>query len=227
MLEQMDSAIGRVLEALTRYGVADHTIVIFMSDNGGLSTAEGWSTSNFPLRGGKGWPYEGGIREPMIVCAPGIAKPGSVCDTPVISNDFYPTLLDLAGLPLMPQQHRDGVSLLRLLQGGKLPRRDLFWHYPHYGNQGGAPCSTVRDGDWKLIEWFEYQRLELFNLKNDLSESNNVATTNPDKVKKLHARLVAWRKNVNALLPTPNTNHSSSLSIDTHFASVTIPAPED
>ncbi len=227
MLEQMDSAIGRVLEALKRYGVADRTIVIFMSDNGGLSTAEGWSTSNLPLRGGKGWPYEGGIREPLIICAPGVTKPASLCDTPVISNDFYPTLLDLAGLPPMPQQHRDGVSLLRLLQGRKLPRRDLFWHYPHYGNQGGSPCSTIRDGDWKLIEWFEDQRLELFNLKSDLSESKNVAPANPGKVKKLHARLVAWRKDVNALLPTPNTSHSSSLPSGAHFAVITGPSPED
>ena len=171
MLEQMDSAIGRVLDALTRSGVAERTIVIFMSDNGGLSTAEGWSTSNFPLRGGKGWPYEGGVREPLIICAPGVTKPGSTCDTPVISTDFYPTLLELAGLPLMPKQHRDGVSFVPLLRGGKLPHRELFWHYPHYSNQGGGPCSAIRDGDWKLIEWFEGQRLELFNLKRDLSES--------------------------------------------------------
>jgi arylsulfatase A-like enzyme len=211
MLEQMDSAIGRVLDALNRSGVAERTIVIFMSDNGGLSTAEGWSTSNIPLRGGKGWPYEGGIREPLIICAPGITKPGRVCDTPVISNDFYPTLLELAGLPPMPQQHRDGVSFVPLLKGGKLPRRDLFWHYPHYGNQGGAPCGTIRAGDWKLIEWFEDGRLELFNLRNDLSESKNVAAKNPDKVKQLHARLLAWRKEVNALLPNPNTNHAATL----------------
>lgn len=227
MLEQMDSAIGRVLDALTRYGVAKHTIVIFMSDNGGLSTAEGWSTSNLPLRGGKGWPYEGGIREPLIICAPGMTKPGSLCNTPVISNDFYPTLLDLAGLPPMPQQHRDGVSFVPLLRGKKLPPRDLFWHYPHYSNQGGSPCGTIREGDWKLIEWFENQRLELFNLKNDLSETNNVADTNPDKVKELHTRLIDWRKDVNALMPTPNTNHSASLSTGTHLAVLTRPAPED
>jgi arylsulfatase A-like enzyme len=211
MLEQMDSAIGRVLDALARCGVAERTIVIFMSDNGGLSTAEGWSTSNIPLRGGKGWPYEGGIREPLIICAPGVTKPGRVCDTPVISNDFYPTLLELAGLPPMPQQHRDGVSLVPLLRGGKLPRRDLFWHYPHYSNQGGGPCGAIRAGDWKLIEWFEDGRLELFNLRDDLSESKNVAAKNPVKVKQLRARLAAWRKEVNALLPTPNANRSAAL----------------
>lgn len=211
MLEQMDSAIGRVLDALDRCGVADRTIVIFMSDNGGLSTAEGWSTSNIPLRGGKGWPYEGGIREPMIVFAPGITEPGSVCKTPVISNDFYPTLLELAGLPLMPQQHRDGVSFAPLLRGKKLAGRDLFWHYPHYSNQGGGPSGAIRSGDWKLVEWFEDGRLELYNLKHDLSESKDLAAQHPDIVKDLHARLAAWRKDMGALMPTANTNHFSAL----------------
>lgn len=143
MLEQMDTAIGRVLAALDRTGLAERTIVIFMSDNGGLATAEGWPTSKLPLRGGKGWLYEGGIREPWIIRAPGIIQPGSRCDTPVISADFYPTILELAKLPLHPQQHRDGVSLLPLLKGGQLKRGPLFWHYPHYGNQGGAPKSSL------------------------------------------------------------------------------------
>lgn len=211
MLEQMDAAIGRVLAALDRHGLADRTIVIFTSDNGGLSTSEGHPTSNVPLRAGKGWPYEGGIRVPWIIRAPGVTRPGSVCDTPVISTDFYPTLLELAGLASSPQQHRDGVSLVPLLNSGELRRGALFWHYPHYGNQGGAPCSAVRDGDWKLIEWFEDGRLELFNLRADLSESKNLADGNPDKVKQLHARLIAWRKEVNAVLPAPNKD-SSALS---------------
>jgi arylsulfatase A-like enzyme len=204
MVEQMDSAIGRVLDAVDRDGLADRTIVIFFSDNGGLSTAEGWPTSNLPLRAGKGWPYEGGIREPLIIAAPGVTAPGSVCETPVISIDFYPTLLDLGGLPPMPTQHRDGADLVPLLKGSQIGPRDLFWHYPHYGNQGGAPCSTIRSGDWKLIEWFEDKRLELFNLASDLGESNNVAAEHPEVVKTLHARLIAWRKEVGALLPTPN-----------------------
>jgi arylsulfatase A-like enzyme len=205
MVEQMDAAIGRVLATLDRTGLAGRTIVVFTSDNGGLSTSEGHPTSNLPLRGGKGWPYEGGIREPWIIVAPGVTQAGSVCDTPVISNDFYPTLLELAGLPLFPRQHRDGVSLVPLLKGRQLRRgAPLFWHYPHYGNQGGAPCGAIRDGDWKLIEWFEDGRLELFNLRDDLSERKNLATEKPALAKKLHARLVAWRKSVNALLPTPN-----------------------
>lgn len=206
MVEQMDSAIGSVLDAVTREGIADHTVIILFSDNGGLSTAEGWPTANVPLRAGKGWPYEGGIREPLIIVAPGVTAPGSVCDTPVISMDFYPTMLRLADLPLMPQQHRDGVDLGPLLRGGQISPRDLFWHYPHYSNQGGKPCSTIRAGDWKLIEWFEGERVELFNLANDLSEKTNVMAEHPDVVKELQARLVAWRKGVGALLPTPNPN---------------------
>jgi arylsulfatase A-like enzyme len=205
MLEQMDAAIGRVIAALDRTGLAERTIVVFTSDNGGLSTSEGHPTSNLPFRGGKGWPYEGGIREPWIIRAPGVTKAGSACDTPVISTDFYPTLLALAGLPLFPEQHRDGVSLAPLLKGKKLNRgAPLFWHYPHYGNQGGAPCGAIRDGDWKLIEWYEDGSLELFNVRDDLSEKKNLAAEKPALVKKLHAKLVAWRKSVNALMPTPN-----------------------
>ncbi len=204
MLEQMDSAVGRVLDALERHGLSGRTVVVFMSDNGGLATAEGHPTSNLPLRGGKGWPYEGGIREPWLIRAPGVTRPGSVCDTPVTSTDFYPTLLALAGLPLKPRQHRDGESLLPLLRGGKLERGPLFWHYPHYGNQGGAPCGAVREGDWKLIEWYEDDRVELFNLREDLAEQRNLASTNPDKAMELQAKLAAWRRSVNALMPTPN-----------------------
>ena len=165
MIEQMDAGIGRIVAALERSGVADRTVVVFMSDNGGLSTAEGHVTSNLPLRGGKGWLYEGGIREPWIMVAPGHAKPGSTCDTPVVSTDFYPTLLQLAGLPLRPEQHRDGVSLVPLLDGQAFRRGSpIFWHYPHYGNQGGTPSGAIRDGDWKLIEWFEDGSIELYQI---------------------------------------------------------------
>jgi len=205
MLEQLDSAIGRVLGAVEQNGLTQKTVVVFMSDNGGLATSEGHPTSNLPLRAGKGWPYEGGVREPLIVCAPSVTKPGSTCDTPVISTDFYPTLLQLAGLELKPQQHLDGVSFLPLLKGETVPRgKPLFWHYPHYANQGGAPNGVIRDGDWKLIEWYEDGALELFNVPQDLSERNNLATLNPDKAKELHAKLIAWRKEVGAVMPTPN-----------------------
>lgn len=203
MLEQMDAAVGRVLAALDRNGLAERTVVVFMSDNGGLSTAEGLPTSNLPLRAGKGWLYEGGIREPWIIRAPGVTKPGSVCDTPVVSTDFYPTLLELAGLPPAPAQHRDGVSLMPLLKGGELSRGPLFWHYPHYSNQGGAPSGAAREGDWKLIEWYEDGSLELYNLRDDLGEKTNLAAANSAKVTELHAKLKAWRKEVGALMPTP------------------------
>ncbi len=208
MVEAMDQAIGKVLAALDRSGLAERTIVVFMSDNGGLSTSEGHPTSNLPLRAGKGWLYEGGIREPWIVRAPGVAKPGSVCDTPVTSTDFFPTLLELASLPMQPGHHRDGVSLVPLLQGGGLDRGPLFWHYPHYGNQGGAPGGAVREGDWKLIEWYEDGGCELFNLRNDPGEQTNLAAQEPERVKTLHAKLKSWRNEVGARMPATNPKFS-------------------
>ena len=155
MVEAMDQAVGTVLTKLDELGLADRTIVIFMSDNGGLSTSEGRPTSNVPLRAGKGWLYEGGIREPMIIRAPGTTKPGSTCDTPVISTDFYPTILDLAGLPLRPEQHLDGRSLVPLLRGQVARSRPALLALPALRQPGGAPAGAVRDGDWKLIEWYE------------------------------------------------------------------------
>jgi arylsulfatase A-like enzyme len=206
MVEAMDLAVGKVADALDRLGLAENTAVFFMSDNGGLSTSEGSPTSNLPLRGGKGWMYEGGIREPMFVVWPGRAKPGSQCSVPVTSTDFYPTILAMTGRPLEAEQHVDGRSLVPLLDGGAAIERDaIYWHYPHYGNQGGSPASAVRAGDWKLIEWFEDGgRLELFNLKEDIGEQKNLAETNAAKTKALHAKLQAWRNGVGARLPTVN-----------------------
>jgi len=207
MVEAMDTAVGIVLDRLDRLGLARNTIVFFMSDNGGLSTSEGHPTSNLPLRAGKGWLYEGGIREPMIVRAPGITRPGSVCTEPVISTDFYPTMLDLAGLPARPDQHVDGVSLRPLLEGKRMDRGPIFWHYPHYGNQGGAPGGAVRHGPWKLIEWYAGGRLELYHLRDDPGETRDLADAHPDVVKDLHAKLVAWRKETGAKMPTPNPRY--------------------
>lgn len=207
MVEAMDQAVGKVLDALDRLELSDNTIVIFMSDNGGLSTSEGYPTSNIPLRGGKGWLYEGGIREPMIIKWPHTAKAGSVCSEPTISMDFFPTMLEIAGLPLENKQHVDGVSLVPLLRGEKnFPQRPLFWHYPHYGNQGGSPSAAVRYGDWKLIEFFEDNHVELYNLKIDISEKNDLSTTMPEKVKELRDMLHNWQKSVEARFPTPNPN---------------------
>ncbi len=147
MVEAMDTAVGKVLDALDASGAADNTVVFFMSDNGGLSTSEGHPTSNLPLRAGKGWLYEGGIREPMIVKWPGVAQAGSTCSEPVTSTDFYPTILDMAGLAPRPEQHADGASLTPLLRDKGKPERDaLYWHYPHYGNQGGSPGAAIRAG---------------------------------------------------------------------------------
>ncbi|MEZ6063274.1 MAG: sulfatase [Planctomycetaceae bacterium] len=199
MVEAMDAAVGRVLDALDELELADNTIVCFMSDNGGLSTSEGSPTSNLPLRGGKGWLYEGGIREPFLIRAPGVTSPGSTCDVPVISTDFYPTILQLTGQPLRPNQHLDGLSLVTLLRGGEPPERDaLFWHYPHYSNQGGMPGAAVRMGDWKLIERFEDGQVNLFHLADDISEQHDLAESRPEQVAVLRDRLHRWYTEVDA-----------------------------
>jgi arylsulfatase A-like enzyme len=208
MVEAMDQAVGKVLQQLDELGLAENTVVIFTSDNGGLSTSEGSPTSNLPLRAGKGWLYEGGIREPLLIRWPKGVKPGTVIDTPVSGPDYYPTMLELAGLPARPQQHRDGVSLVSLLRTGKLGvNRALYWHYPHYGNQGGAPGAAIREGDWKLIEWFEGNRVELFNVTRDEGEQRNLATQEPERVKTLLASLHAWQKEAGAVFPTPNPKY--------------------
>jgi arylsulfatase A-like enzyme len=199
MVEAMDQQIGRVLDKLDALNLADNTAVILMSDNGGLSTSEGSPTANLPLRGGKGWLYEGGIREPFLIRWPGVAEPGSICDVPVISTDFYPTLLDMAGLPLKDEQHLDGVSLVPLLSGAtSLDRDAIFWHYPHYSNQGGFPGGAVRMGDWKLVERFEDGRVHLYDLALDVGEREDVAARHPDRVAMMREKLHAWYKEVDA-----------------------------
>jgi arylsulfatase A-like enzyme len=204
MVEAMDLAVGKVLDGLKTHGLEDNTVVFFMSDNGGLSTSEGHPTSNLPLRGGKGWMYEGGIREPMMVRWPGVTKPGSVNETPVTSTDFFPTIMEMAGLKPQVPLPIDGVSFTTALRGKEHKRGPLYWHYPHYGNQGNAPTAAIRDGDWKLIEWYEDGRLELFNLREDIGEKNDLAKKHPDKVKTLVAQLAQWRKETGARMPTPN-----------------------
>ena len=207
MVEAMDLAVGKVMAKLDELGLRENTIVIFTSDNGGLSTSEGWPTSNLPLRGGKGWMYEGGIREPLIVRWPGVAQPGSVIATPVSSPDYFPTLLEAAGARPTPGQRLDGVSLIPILRGQSTPERALFWHYPHYGNQGGAPSAAVRRGPWKLIQWFEGDRVELFHLGNDLAETTDLAAREPARVAALKAELAAWQRDVGAKFPIPNATY--------------------
>lgn len=210
MTENLDSNIGRVLAALEETGQAANTLIVFTSDNGGLASGGYWKgecapTCNLPLQAGKGWMYDGGTREPYLVRWPGRVAPGSVCHTPITSPDLYPTLLEAAGLPLRPEQHVDGVSFLPALGGAAdFDRGPIFWHYPHYGNQGGEPGSSIRDGDWKLIEFFEDSRLELYNLRADVSECQNLAAEHPELVAGLHAKLCVWRESVNAKMPQPN-----------------------
>lgn len=206
MVEAMDAAVGTVLDALEAHGVADHTLVIFTSDNGGLSTSEGSPTSNLPLRAGKGWLYEGGIREPVIVRWPGITQPASVSHWPLTSTDYYPTILEACGLPLRPAQHRDGASFVAALRdpSAVAPSRSMFWHYPHWGNQGGTPGGAVREGDWKLIEWYWGKQPELFNLARDVGEQHNLATDYPEKFLALEAKLDAFRTDTQALMPAAN-----------------------
>ena len=199
MMESMDTAIGRVLDKLEEHGLTQNTVVCFMSDNGGLSTSEGSPTSNLPLRGGKGWLYEGGIREPFLISWPGVTKGNQTSSVPVTSCDFYPTLLEIAGLPAKAKQHLDGVSLVPLLKGGKsIDRNALFWHYPHYSNQGGFPGGAMREGDFKLVERFEDGRVHLYNLKDDIGEKNDLSKRMPDRVNRMKAQLHQWYKSVDA-----------------------------
>ncbi len=204
MVQSVDESVGRVMAKLEELGAADNTVVIFMSDNGGLSTvAREGPTSNLPLRAGKGWLYEGGIREPMIIKWPGVIKKGSVCSEPVTSTDFYPTMLEMAGLPLRPKQHVDGVSLVPLLKGkGKLSREAIYWHYPHYHGSGNRPSGAIRAGDYKLIEWYENESVELYNLKTDIGEKHDMAKKMPEKANQLRRMLHRWRRQMNARMPT-------------------------
>ena len=200
LVETMDDAVGMVLSALDEMGLAENTIVIFTSDNGGVSAGDAFATSNLPLRGGKGYQFEGGIREPYFIKVPGMGN-GKKCSTPVGGTDFYPTILDLAGVPLKPEEHNDGVSLLPLLKGDSIAERPLIWHYPHYGNQGGEPSSIIREGNWKLIHYYEDGHEELYNLKNDVSESQDLAAEYQDKKEALSKKLFAMLDEMGARYP--------------------------
>lgn len=209
MVESLDENIGRVMNQLATLGLSENTVVIFMSDNGGLSTSEGSPTSNLPLRAGKGWLYEGGIREPMIIKWPAAPQKGIVCDVPVTSTDFYPTMLEMAGLPLLPQQHPDGKSLVPLLKGETdLSDRALYWHYPHYSNQGGEPGSVIRKGKYKLIELFEEDKLELYDIEADPGETKDISGEMPEKFAELKSMLDSWRNDVQAKMPDPNPTYT-------------------
>ena len=228
MVESLDESVGRILLKLKELGLEENTIVIFFADNGGMSAANfgnpsrvvspdklnaAFSTSNLPLRGGKGWLYEGGIREPLIVKWPQKGKKGIVCDIPVTSVDFYPTILEMAGLNANPQKHvLDGVSVTPLLKSDKkranLGKRPIFWHFPHYSNHGmQSPGGAVRLGDYKLLDYLENNTVQLFNLAKDPGEQNDLSQKEPAKAKELQILLNNWRKEVKADMMSPNPNY--------------------
>lgn len=211
MIESLDENIGRLLAELDATGQRENTLVIFTSDNGGLATAEGSPTSNAPLAEGKGWMYEGGTREPLLVRWPGVVQPGSTCGTPVTSPDLFPTLCEVSGIEATGDPGLEGESLVRLFNGeGEMAREAIYWHYPHYGNQGGTPGSSIRVGQYKLIEFFEDGRLELYDLSEDIGEERNLAAAQPETVERLHGLLRAWRERVEARIPQPNPAYGGS-----------------
>ncbi|NRD23050.1 sulfatase [Winogradskyella litoriviva] len=211
LVETMDDAVGIVLEALEANGVADNTIVVFTSDNGGVASGDHYATSNLPLRGGKGYQWEGGIKEPFFIKVPWLDNGGTKTDCPVIGTDFYPTLLDLANLQLNQQQHADGISLKPLLEGKDLiVKRPLYWHYPHYGNQGGEPTSIIQQDGWKLIHYWEDGHEELYKLPSTEHDSLNVISSYPKIVENMSDSLMLWLKEVNAKFPTEDTEYNKS-----------------
>jgi arylsulfatase A-like enzyme len=219
MLYSVDESVGRVLATLEELKLAENTLVIFTSDNGGVGgyvrdgiKQGGDRTDNSPLRGGKGMLYEGGVRVPYVFRRPGTITPGTTCDEPIISVDVYPTLLELAGAEPPEGQPLDGVSYLGLLKNGgkgRLDRDAIYWHFPGYlgagtGSWRTTPAGTIRAGDWKLHQFFEDGRVELYNLKSDVGERKNLAAEHPEKAKELQAKLAAWREKVGAKMPEKN-----------------------
>jgi arylsulfatase A-like enzyme len=210
MIESLDQSVGRVVDKLSEIGLRERTVIVFTSDNGGLLRA----TSNLGLRDGKGSVYEGGVRVPLIIDWPGVTKPGNTCEVPVITQDLFHTVIDIAGLELNPPDNgqpttnnRDGLSLVPLLKGGvSLPRDAVYWHYPHYHIGGATPYGAIRSGNYRLIEFFEDGRLELYNLQDDPLEQTNLAQREPERVKTLQSKLAAWRESVGAQMPRVNPN---------------------
>ena len=205
MVESLDDAVGRVLKKLDDLKLTDNTVVIFISDNGGLCTLEGPNTPptiNAPLREGKGYLYEGGLRVPLIVKWPGVTKAGTTSPVPVVSTDLFPTVSESCGITL--PEKLDGVSLKPLLNGGTIGRDGLYFHYPHYSNQGGTPAAGVRDGDWKLIHYFETKTSTLYNIRTDIAEQHDLSATRPEIAARLERTLLEWLPTVGALIPAPN-----------------------
>lgn len=208
MMAALDDAVGLVLDAIDESGVRDNTIVIFTSDNGGVSSGDGFATACLPMRGGKGRQWEGGIRQPYYIAWPGVTDGGGTTETLATGMDFYPTILEIAGLPTRPEQHLDGTSLVPALKGEPLEPRSLFWHYPHYGNQGGEPSSIMMTDQWKLIHYFEDGRNELYEVNADIGEQSDLAPENAKVVDEMAAALKAWQTEVGASFPTENASYN-------------------
>jgi len=224
MVGSMDESLGRVLAKLEELKLDERTIVIFYSDNGGMSAAnfyehdriipedeldKAFSTSNLPLRGGKGWLYEGGTRVPLIIKWPGKGLEGALCDVPVTSPDFFPTILEMLGIPMPQGVKTDGMSMVPLLKGeSKIDRNAVFWHFPHYSNHGTqSPGGAVRSGNYKLLEYYENYTVQLFDLKNDIGEQHDLSAVEPEKVKELQKMLHDWRERTDAKMMEPNPNY--------------------
>lgn len=210
MIEAMDEAVGIVLSKLDNLDLTKNTIICFTSDNGGVSSGDAFATSNLPFRGGKGRQWEGGIREPFYLYAPGVTKAGSTSDVPASGIDWYPTLLDLAGVEIPKQQAVDGVSLTPVLKGDSIKDRPLFWHYPHYGNQGGEPSSIIMEGDWKLIYYHEDQHYELYNIAQDIGEQTDLLKSEPERAKAMQSRLEKWLAENGARFPAKDPKFDSA-----------------
>lgn len=219
LVETMDDAVGVVLNALEELGLSENTVVVFTSDNGGVASGDAYATSNKPLRAGKGYQYEGGIRVPYFIKIPWLNIAGKTTEVPASGTDLYPTLLDLAGITLMPEEHTDGMSLLPVLNGAVPDDRPLYWHYPHYGNQGGEPSSIIRYGQWKLIHYYEDGRNELYNLINDEEETLNLANEHPRITDSLSVMLADYLYETNAKLPEPDPLYSKDAE-DQHLEKI-------
>ena len=203
LIEQVDEAIGSVMQTLKQNGLDKSTIIVFTSDNGGVTSGDNYATNQLELRGGKGYQWEGGLRVPYFIYVPWLQQNGGKIEDLVSGTDFFPTLLDLADIPLRPENHSDGVSLKPLLIGEKIVDRPFFWHYPHYGNQGGEPVSIMRKSNWKIIYYWEDNHLELYDLNSDSGETNNVSDSNEERAQEMKIELMEWLE-----------------SMDTHYADV-------
>jgi arylsulfatase A len=215
MLLALDNAVGRVRAKLKELVIAERTWIVFTSDNGGLATTEGPktpATSNSPLREGKGWLYEGGVRVPLLIAGPTVANSGRTSDGVVSSYDLFHTLAGLCGIPV--SHAVDGVDFESLLtNSGALRVRPLYWHYPHYSNQGGRPGGAIREGNWKLVEFYENGRRELFDVVADPREGKNLSADQPEVVERLGKQLAAWREEVGAQAMTPNSGYRPNLQL--------------